>query len=114
MRVFDAETGVEVASFDDAGNVHEFPPPDGFWLIHNNEVVGDRSYVSWYSNGVVALDLTPLNASPIGDPVEVGRFIPAGVPEVWGVAIRESDNLTAVSDIGSGLWLIRPKNEAAP
>jgi hypothetical protein len=114
LRVYDAETGAQVASFDDAGNVHAFPAPDGFWSIHNNEVVGDRSYASWYSNGVVAMDLTPLNETPPQNPVEVGRFIPAGFPEVWGVAMRESDNLIAVSDIGSGLWLVRPTGPAAP
>jgi hypothetical protein len=41
-------------------NVHRLPSPAGEWSIHSNEVVGDRSYVSWYSNGIVALDLRPL------------------------------------------------------
>jgi len=113
LRVFDAATGIQVASFDDLPGVHEFPPPPGFWSIHNNEVVGDRSYVSWYSNGVVALDLTPLNQIPPADPVIVGQFLPAGFPDVWGVAIR-SDNVIFVSDLGSGLWIIRPTGPAAP
>jgi hypothetical protein len=113
LRVFDAATGVQVASFDDLPGVHDFPPPPGFWSIHNNEVVGNRSYVSWYTNGVVALDLTPLNQTPPGDPVMVGQFLPAGFPDVWGVAIR-SDNVIFVSDLGSGLWIIRPTGPAAP
>jgi hypothetical protein len=113
LRVFDAATGIQVASFDDLPGVHEFPPPPGFWSIHNNEVVGDRSYVSWYTNGVVALDLTPLNQTPPADPVMVGQFLPAGFPDVWGVAIR-SDNVIFVSDLGSGLWIIRPTGPAAP
>ena len=113
LRVFDAATGVQVASFDDLPGVHEFPPPPGFWSIHNNEVTGDRSYASWYSNGVVALDLTPLNQTPPADPVMVGQFLPAGFPDVWGVAIR-SDNVIFVSDMESGLWIIRPTGPAAP
>ena len=113
LRVFDSATGIQVASFDDLPGVHEFPPPPGFWSIHNNEVVGDRSYVSWYTNGVVALDLSPLNQTPPADPVKVGQFLPSGFPDVWGVAIR-SDNVIFVSDTGSGLWIIRPTGPASP
>ncbi len=126
LRVFDAVTGVQVAKFDGVPNVHQLPPPQGFWSIHNNEVLGDRSYASWYSNGVVALDLSPLNASPPGDPMLVGQFLPTGghslvpgfipdnVPVVWGVAIRPSDHTIFVSDINSGLWIVRPTGPAAP
>jgi len=32
---------------------------------------------------------------------------------VWGVAVR-SDNVIFVSDLGSGLWIIRPTGPAAP
>jgi hypothetical protein len=113
MRIFDSATGAQVASFDDLPGVHDLPAPPGFWSIHNNEVVGDRAYASWYSNGVVALDLTPLNQNPPADPVLVGQFVPAGLPDVWGVAIR-SDNVIFVSDLGSGLWIIRPTGPAAP
>jgi hypothetical protein len=126
LRVFDANTGVQVAKFDAVDNVHTYPPPEGFWSIHNNEVRGDRSYASWYTNGVVALDLSPLNDAMPHDPVMVGQFLPAGapshvpgfipsnVPVVWGVAIRESDGLIFVSDINSGLWIVRPTGPAAP
>jgi len=131
LRVFDAETGVQVAKFDDAPNVHAgFESPGGFWSIHNTEVRGDRAYSSWYSNGVVALDLSSLNAATPGDPVMVGQFMPPGttIPAppgepggpftqpavVWGVAVRESDGVIFVSDLISGLWIIRPTGDAAP
>jgi hypothetical protein len=125
MRVFDAASGTQVAKFDGVPNVHELPPPPGDWSIHNNEVIGDRSYASWYSNGIVALDLSPLRSTPIADPVKVGQFIPAGapshadfiasgVPNVWGVAIRASDKTIFVSDMNSGLWIVRPTGPAAP
>lgn len=101
LRVFDAATGRQVAKFDGVPNVHALPPPDGEWSIHNNEVVGNRSYASWYSNGVIALDLTPLDRSRPRDPRLVGQFVPPGapaqtpflsdnIPSVWGVAIRQS------------------------
>ncbi len=132
IRVFDAATGDQVAKFDGDGalNVHEFPPPFGFWSIHNNEVIENRSYASWYTNGVVALDLSPLTAAGgPNDPEMVGQFVPpgapantpdlpGGVPIVWGVAIRDEGPGEAptifVSDINSGLWIVRPTGPAAP
>jgi hypothetical protein len=124
LRIFDAESGVQVAKFDGAPNVHTLPKPDGDWSIHNTEVTGDRAYSSWYSNGVVALDLAPLGRNTPGDPFKVGQFIPAGgvshspflingIPEVWGVAIRR-DGTIFLSDMNSGLWIVRPTGRAAP
>ena len=119
LRVFDARSGRQVAKFDDAPNVHALPAPEGVWSIHNNEVLGNRAYVSWYSNGILALDLTPL-AQPddIDDPVLVGRFVPPAaeqaVPLVWGVAVRQSDKVVFASDMNSGLWIVRPTGAAAP
>jgi hypothetical protein len=127
LRVFDKASGKQVAKFDRAPNVHAFPPPDGDWSIHNNEVAGDRSYASWYSNGVIALDLRPLDRNRPRDPVKVGQFVPPGAPsrsefvrsgiaEVWGVAIAERHGRPVVflSDMNSGLWIVRPTGPAAP
>lgn len=125
LRVFDAATGEQVAKFDGLPGVHELPPPEGFWSIHNNEVLGNRSYASWYTNGIVALDLSPLNGATPSDPVMVGQFVPEGAPShsdfvpgnipiVWGVAIRASDGLIFASDMNGGLWIVRPTGPAAP
>jgi hypothetical protein len=120
MRVFDASTGRQVAKFDGLPHVHDVTPPAGAFSIHNNEVLGHHSYASWYTNGVVELDLTPLP----DDPRLVGQFLPAGapshsaqipgnVPIVWGVAIRppagdEDEPTVFLSDMNSGLWIVRP------
>lgn len=112
LRVYDAATGVQVSRFDDVPNVHALRAPPGGWSIHNNEVVGDRSFVSWYSNGVVALDLTPLNRTEPRDPVRVGWFVPPGRPDVWGVVVNRG--LVFASDMNSGLWILRPTGRAAP
>ncbi|MGH2744658.1 MAG: PA domain-containing protein [Thermoleophilaceae bacterium] len=127
LRVFDKETGRQVASFDDAPNVHALPAPDGDWTVHNNEIAGERSYASWYSNGVIALDLRPLGRRRPGDPVSVGQFVPPGAPsrsefvrsgvaEVWGVAVAEREHGTVLflSDMNSGLWIVKPTGRAAP
>jgi hypothetical protein len=121
LRVFDAATGVQVATFDNLPGVHKLPAPTGDFSIHNTEVVGNRAYVSWYSNGVVALDLTPLDR--LATPKLVGSFIPPAAPsragfaevtDVWGVVIRPSDNVIFASDMNSGLWIVRATGPAAP
>jgi hypothetical protein len=139
LRVFDARTGVQVAKFDALPHVHELPAPPGAWSVHNNEVVRDRSYASWYSHGVVALDLTPLKGASPGDPTLVGQFVPegapshtpsvpSGIPAVWGVAVATplsfliplpifrfgGNPVLFVSDMNSGLWIVRPTGPARP
>ena len=125
LRVYDAAAGEQVAKFDALPNVHMLPAPDGKWSIHNTEVVGDRAYSSWYSHGVVALDLGPLNRPVPGDPALAGQFVPvpgpsrtpklpSHVPAVWGLAVRPSDGVIFVSDMNSGLWIIRPTGPAVP
>jgi hypothetical protein len=125
LRVFDANTGEQVASFSDLPYVHDLEGPVGDWSIHNTEVNGDVAYSSWYSHGIVALDLTPLASATPGDPVMVGQFVPEGfpapapgfhdgVPDVWGVFVRASDDLVFASDMAGGLWIVRPEGDAAP
>jgi hypothetical protein len=127
LRVFDARSGRQVARFDDVPNVHAFPPPEGAWSIHNNEVCGNRTYASWYSNGVVAVDLSPLARDHPGDPRNVGEFVPpphapapgaeflGNVPNDWGVAVRcQRRPVLFLSDMSSGLWIVRPVGRAAP
>jgi hypothetical protein len=119
LRVYDAETGEQVAKFDRASNVHVFPPPMGEWSIHNTEVRGGRAYSSWYSNGIVAIDISRLGKSDRPKLRMVGQFVPDApastlpFPDVWGVAIR-SDGVIFASDMGSGLWIVKPKGMAKP
>jgi len=107
--------------------VHALPQPFGDWSIHNNEVIGTRSYASWYSNGIVALDLRPLDRSTPRDPLLVGQFVPPpgsspvpfldGRTLIWGVAIRpEAHGAPTIfaDDMNTGLWIIRPEGPAAP
>jgi hypothetical protein len=124
LRVFDARTGRQVAKFDSVKGVHSLPAPAGDWSIHNTEVRGNRAYSAWYSNGIVALDLSPLDRRTPGNPRLVGQWVPpAGTshapgvigdfPEIWGVAVR-GDGVIFASDMNSGLWIIRPTGPARP
>ena len=105
LRVYDAATGVQVSQFDDVPNINDLSRAGaGFWSIHNTEVSGSIAYAAWYSNGIVALDL-----DPIDDIRMVGQFVPPGEPfaEIWGVFVGD-DGLIYASDLASGLWIIRP------
>ncbi len=123
LRVFREDTTGEwhqVGSFTGAPHAFgEFPNPPGSWSIHNTEVLRNRAYSAWYSNGIVALDLTNPAA-----PTLVGQFIPdtsrrhanslgTGPAEVWGVAIDPATGIVYASDMRSGLWIVRPTGPAA-
>jgi hypothetical protein len=94
--------------------------PPGSWSVHNTEVLGDRAYSAWYSNGIVALDLS----NPTS-PEMVGQFVPntsnrhanslgVGPAEVWGVTIDPETGIVYASDMRTGLWIIQPVGDAAP
>jgi hypothetical protein len=101
-----------------------YKPAQGQWSIHNTEVAGRIAYASWYSHGVVALDMSDPTS-----PALVGKFTPANscararavgavssdgcFPLVWGVAVDRRRNLVYMSDLRSGLWIARPVGPAA-
>lgn len=133
LRVFSEATGTDadgdgVLEFaqvgEFAGLPHvrgEYPVPEGEWTIHNTEVWGNRAFVSWYSHGIVALDLTdpahPVLVGQFAPPGDIGRespFLSDEVPYVWGVAIDETRGLVFASDMRSGLWILRPTGLASP
>lgn len=99
----------------------EFPPPAefGFFSVHDPKVRGRLAYFSWYSEGVVILNISrPENPrlvaqfvpEPAADPQ--GFFGPPEVefPIVWGV-FPYGERLVLVSDINSGLWILRLGSE---
>lgn len=110
----------QVGRFTDLPHVRgERRTPPGAWSIHNTEVNNERAYSSWYSHGIVALDL-----SDPEQPTLAGQFVPAGArfqpifgppgAQVWGVAIDPNTGIIYASDMRSGLWIVRPTGDAAP
>ena len=86
----------------------------GDFVIHNNFLVGDTLYESWYTDGVRVLDV-----SDPAHPEEVAYFVPpatenpvkpsqrgtlTNTTQVWGVV--EDDGLVYASDMNSGLWIL--------
>ena len=89
----------------------------GDFVIHNNFLVGDRVYSSWYSDGVRVVDVSNPAA-----PVEIAYFVPpattnpvkpsqrgvlTNTTQVWGVVVAEDTGLVYASDMNSGLWILR-------
>ncbi|HJR46362.1 MAG TPA: hypothetical protein VJ927_12245 [Actinomycetota bacterium] len=115
-----------VPEFEQVGEFSDLPfvaadpaAPLGDWTVHNTEILGTRAYSSWYSHGIVALDLTDPTA-----PVKVGQFRrsstrrgavfgPEGFPYTWGVVIDPATGHVYASDMRSGLWILRPTGAAA-
>jgi len=123
VRVFRETAGSEwqqVGRFTDAPHAFgEHPTPTGSWSVHNTEVRNNRAYSAWYSNGIVAIDISnPTN------PRRVGQFVPntsnrhanalgVGPAEMWGVAIDPATGIVYASDMRTGLWIVQPTGPAA-
>ena len=86
---------------------------DGLYSVHNTEVSGTNAFSSWYSDGIVWWSFADLE-----NPVQRGQFVPPATedptganptaPVVWGVYLDRERNLVLVSDMNSGLWIVRP------
>jgi hypothetical protein len=100
------------ASGEDGSAVHV----DGRYSAHNAQVIDGIDYVAWYSDGLRIVDVSDPTA-----PAELGSFVPPAevdpqgywqAPDgnrsfamVWGVHV--ADDLIYVSDMHSGLWIVR-------
>jgi hypothetical protein len=98
----------------------QLPSPLGFFSVHDPRVHGNRAYFSWYSEGVVAADISraavprviahfvpPPTADPMGffGPFFLGLENNPPFPFVWGVFPHR--NYVLASDINSGLWVLK-------
>ena len=77
---------------------------DGVYTDHNTEVVKrDQLFSSWYSDGVVWWTMNGR-----GGTHQLGQFVPPGSPFVWGVYPLKQHDVILASDLGTGLWIVRP------
>jgi hypothetical protein len=117
----DPANPVELSTFK-LPSTTAFPPPfPGIFSVHDPKVQSNLTYFSWYSEGVVIVDISDPRR-----PRRVAQFVPppspdprgffdllVGTPEnphpafpfVWGVYVSGSTVLA--SDINSGLWIFR-------
>lgn len=83
----------------------------GTFSVHNVQVEDDRAYISWYSDGVLILDI-----SDPYFPVETARFNEAGpafeadnggIQDVWGIYKIENNPWIFASDRNGGLYVLK-------
>ena len=120
LRVYDFATlaaPVQIGEYRTPNSLGTNDQRAGDYVVHNPLVIGTDVYVSWYSDGVRVLD-----ASDPSAPREVAYFVPpatnnpvspsqrgvlTNTPQVWGVTVDEGTGLVYISDMNSGLWILR-------
>jgi hypothetical protein len=94
-----------------ADPVAESCDPRGTYSSHNVVVEGTKAYISWYSDGVVVLDV----ADPY-NPVEVARYSESGpafeernggIQDVWGIYKQPNRPFIYASDRNGGLYVLK-------
>lgn len=110
----DPSDPVLASTFDtpcSADPLHETCDPRGTYSSHNVIVEGSKAYVSWYSEGVVVLDIE----DPY-DPVEVARYHESGedfeernggIQDVWGIHKEPRRPWVYASDRNGGLYVLK-------
>ncbi len=91
--------------------------PCGTYSVHNVIVEDNLAYFSWYSNGVIVVDISdPYN------PVEIARWNPTGaefeesnggIQDVWGIYKVENSPWIYASDGNGGLYILKLKGDGS-
>jgi hypothetical protein len=101
----------QVAVFQTPNSLAFPAPNDGYFTLHNPEVVGDLAVLAWWTDGVRVVDI-----SDPEDPREVASYVPPAEPNpqrvifpdqtlIWGVSIL--GDLVLASDVNAGLYVLR-------
>jgi len=121
MRVWDFSraTPVQIGSYKTPNSLGTNDQGAGDYVIHNNFLVGNTVYSSWYTDGVRVIDVSNPRS-----PKEVAYFVPpatenpvkpsqrgvlTNTTQVWGVVVDRATGLVYASDMNSGLWILRRK-----
>ncbi len=120
LRVWDYSNlaaPVEIGQYRSPNSLGTNDQGAGDYVIHNPLLVGDTVYASWYSDGVRVIDVSNPRA-----PNEVAYFVPpatanpvkpnqrgtlTNTTQVWGVVVDEATGLVYLSDMNSGLWIVK-------
>lgn len=114
VRIYDTSDPahpVLLSTFHTTNSLNLTGPPDprGAYSVHNVMVRGDTAFFSWYSDGVLALDISQPDA-----PREIARFNDTspefeaqngGIQNVWGIFV--GDDLIFASDRNGGLYILK-------
>jgi choice-of-anchor B domain-containing protein len=120
MRIYDwsdPDAPVQIGEYRTPNSFGTADRAAGDYVIHNNFLVGTDVYTSWYTDGVRVIDTSDPTA-----PREVAYFVPpatanpvkpsqrgvlTNTAQVWGVFVDEATGLVYISDMNSGLWILR-------
>lgn len=124
LRVYDESNlaaPVQIGSYRTPNSLGTNDQAAGDYVVHLAERDGNTLFVSWYSDGVRMIDVSdPTN------PRETGHFVPpagqntvkpaqrgtlSNTTQVWGVALDDATGLVYLSDMNSGLWIVRPTDD---
>ena len=110
----DPANPVLASTFDTVCSANPSDPscdPRGTYSSHNVIVEDNKAYISWYSDGVLIIDVgDPYN------PVEIGRYHRAGadfeaenggIQDVWGIYKVENSPWIYASDRNGGLYVLK-------
>ena len=114
---FSKNPPVQIGSFRTPRSLGTADQGAGDFVIHNNFLVGNTVYSSWYSDGVQVWDVSnPRNPQRVAyfvppateNPVKPSqRGVLTNTTQVWGVVVDEATGLVYASDMNSGLWILR-------
>jgi hypothetical protein len=113
----DPEEPVLASTFDTVCSASFEPIPEcdlrGTWSVHNVIVEDDKAYFSWYSDGVLVVDI-----SDPYSPVEVARWhrsgdeweeANGGIQDVWGIYKEPGEPWIYASDRNGGLYVLQER-----
>ena len=120
MRVYDYSnlaSPVQIGQYRTPNSLGTDDQAAGDYTIHNPLLVGNFVYASWYTDGVRVIDVSrpraprevayfvpPATANPV-KPRQ--RYVLPSTTQDWGVAVDEDTVLVYISDMNSGLWILR-------
>jgi hypothetical protein len=120
LRVYDYANPAAPTQIGTYRTPNSLGPDDqaaGDYTIHNPLLVGTTVYASWYTDGVRVIDV-----SVPSRPTEVAHFVPpagqnpvkpsqrgvlTNTTQVWGVDVDRETGLIYLSDMNTGLWIVR-------
>ena len=109
----DPTNPVLASTFNTVNSLNEKGPADprGTYSVHNVMVEDQIAYLSWYSDGILMLDISdPYN------PVEIARYHVegpefeeqnGGIQEIWGIYKPEGEEIIYASDRNGGLYVLK-------
>ena len=117
VRIWDYRDPAEpklVSTFDTTCSADPKDPscaPGGTYTVHNVVVRGMKAYLSWYSEGVLVLDISrpaqPRLVARYSDSSPAFQEQNGGPQDVWGIYLAQGSRRIYASDRNGGLYVLQ-------